>query len=88
MSLVPLVYQAAEAQASAQALQPAAAAAPVEDNRPWQDFRYATLEEVKAELVRARGQVFKIQHDTWMHGDRHTSDYPEYMSTQFPFFMP
>ena len=64
VSLVPLVYQAAEAQASAQALQPAAAAAPVEDNRPWQDFRYATLEEVKAELVRARGQVFKIQHDT------------------------
>lgn len=71
MSLVPLVYQAAEAQASAQALQPDAAAAPadpVDENSPWQDFRYATLEEVKAELVRARGQVFKIQHDAWMHG--------------------
>lgn len=33
------------------------------DDGPWQDVRHASLEEVKAELVRARGQVFKMQHE-------------------------
>lgn len=63
--------QAAEAQAAAaQASESAtpgppqtAQPAPEQADGPWQDMRYATLEEVKAELVRARGQVFKIQHD-------------------------
>ena len=62
-----LEAQAAEAQAAAQATDSAAPPqlAPEVADGPWQDMRYATLEEVKAELVRARGQVFKIQHDTW-----------------------
>lgn len=57
--------QAAEAQAAAQATDSAAPPQPAPEvaDGPWQDMRYATLEEVKAELVRARGQVFKIQHD-------------------------
>ena len=64
--------QAAEAQAAAAQASESAAPGPppaqpqVEADGPWQDMRYATLEEVKAELVRARGQVFKIQHDPWL----------------------
>ena len=64
--------QAAEAQAAASEAAPAPGPdalpqpQPVVEDGPWQDMRHATLEEVKAELVRARGQVFKIQHDAWV----------------------
>ncbi|CAK9085606.1 unnamed protein product, partial [Durusdinium trenchii] len=62
-------FEAARAQAAQQAAQASPtseAVAPVvaqADDGAWEDMRYATLDEVKAELVRARGQVFKIQHD-------------------------
>jgi len=35
----------------------------VKSDEPWMDVRGGSLEEVKAELVKARGQVFKIMQD-------------------------